>query len=254
MNHMELYDLIVIGGGPGGYNAAERAARAGLKTLLFEKRALGGVCLNEGCIPSKALLNSAKTYEHALHATAYGVTCGNVSINQESVVARKAKVVRTLVSGVRAKMKHAGVTVIMEEAMIVSKDNNGFIVSADGKTYTGKHLIIATGSSNAIPPLPGIKENLGNFVLTNREVLELKDIPKEFVVIGGGVSANSYLRAEAKRRFENSEIELVIPPLWCTTDNAAMIAKAAHHMIELNRFAGLDMTSQPDRDLEEESN
>ena len=74
------------------------------------------------------------------------------------------------------------------------------------------------------------------------------------VVIGGGVSANSYLRAEAKRRFENSEIELVIPPLWCTTDNAAMIAKAAHHMIELNRFAGLDMTSQPDRDLEEESN
>ncbi len=187
MNHMELYDLIVIGGGPGGYNAAERAARAGLKTLLFEKRALGGVCLNEGCIPSKALLNSAKTYEHALHATAYGVTCGNVSINQESVVARKAKVVRTLVSGVRAKMKHAGVTVIMEEAMIVSKDNNGFIVSADGKTYTGKHLIIATGSSNAIPPLPGIKENLGNFVLTNREVLELKDIPKEFVVIGGGV-------------------------------------------------------------------
>ena len=74
------------------------------------------------------------------------------------------------------------------------------------------------------------------------------------VVIGGGVSANSYLRLEAKRRFENSEIELVIPPLWCTTDNAAMIAKAAHHMIELNRFAGLDMTSQPDRDLEEESN
>ena len=79
-----------------------------------------------------------------------------------------------------------------------------------------------------------------------------KDVKQ--VVIGGGVSANSYLRAEAKRRFENSEIELVIPPLWCTTDNAAMIAKAAHHMIELNRFAGLDMTSQPDRDLEEESN
>ena len=187
MNHMELYDLIVIGGGPGGYNAAERAARAGLKTLLFEKRALGGVCLNEGCIPSKALLNSAKTYEHALHAANYGVTCSDVRIDQEAVVARKAKVVRTLVSGVRAKMKHAGVTVIMEEAMIVGKDNNGFIVSADGKTYTGKHLIIATGSSNAIPPLPGIKENLGDFVLTNRELLELKKIPKEFVVIGGGV-------------------------------------------------------------------
>jgi len=187
MRQTELYDLIVIGGGPGGYNAAERAAHAGLKTLLFEKRALGGVCLNEGCIPSKALLNSAKTYEHALHAATYGVTCNAVTINQEAVVARKAKVVRTLVSGIHAKMKHAGVTVVMGDAMIAGKDNNGFLVSAEGKTYTGKHLIIATGSSNVIPPLPGIQENLGSFVLTNREVLELREIPREFVVIGGGV-------------------------------------------------------------------
>ena len=100
-----LYDLIVIGGGPGGYLAAERAAHAGLSTLLFEKRALGGVCLNEGCIPSKALLNSAKHYEHALHANVYGVSCDNVTIDQKAVVTRKAKVVRTLVSGVKAKMK-----------------------------------------------------------------------------------------------------------------------------------------------------
>ena len=71
----KTFDLIVIGGGPGGYLAAERAAHAGLKTLLFEKRSLGGVCLNEGCIPSKALLNSAKMYNHALHGAAYGVTC-----------------------------------------------------------------------------------------------------------------------------------------------------------------------------------
>ena len=184
---MDMFDVIVIGGGPGGYLAAERAAHAGLKTLLFEKRSLGGVCLNEGCVPSKALLNSAKTYEHALHATDYGVTCGDVKINQEAVIARKAKVVRTLVSGVRAKMKGAGVTVVMEEAMIESKDAQGITVSAAGKSYKGKHLIVATGSSNAVPPLPGLKENLGGFVLTNREVLELKEIPEQFVVIGGGV-------------------------------------------------------------------
>ena len=97
----EVFDLIVIGGGPGGYLAAERAAHGGLKTLLFEKRALGGVCLNEGCIPSKSLLQSAKTYEHALHAAAYGVSCDNVSIDQKAVVLRKNKVVRSLVSGVR---------------------------------------------------------------------------------------------------------------------------------------------------------
>ena len=118
---MERYDLIVIGGGPGGYLAAERAARAGQKTLLFEKRALGGVCLNEGCIPSKALLNSAKYYEHALSAGAYGVSCGNVTIDQKAVIARKDKVVRTLVSGVKGKLKHHGVTVIMEEAAITGK-------------------------------------------------------------------------------------------------------------------------------------
>ena len=92
----DIFDVIVIGGGPGGYLAAERAAHSGLKTLLFEKRALGGVCLNEGCVPSKALLNSAKTYDHALHANKYGVSCSNVTIDQKAVVARKAKVVRGL--------------------------------------------------------------------------------------------------------------------------------------------------------------
>ena len=184
---MELYDLIVIGGGPGGYLAAERAAKAGLKTLLFEKRSLGGVCLNEGCIPSKALLNSAKYYEHALHSAAYGVQCCDVRIDQKAVISRKGKVVRTLVAGVKAKMKGAGVTVVMAEAVIKGKDCAAFLVEAEGNTYGGKNLIIATGSSNVIPPLPGIKENLGTFVLTNREVLELQEIPKEFVVIGGGV-------------------------------------------------------------------
>jgi len=161
---MNLYDVIVIGGGPGGYLASERAAKAGLKTLLIEKNALGGVCLNEGCIPSKTLLNSAKHYEYALHASLYGVNCNDVSIDQGVVVSRKAKVVRTLVSGVRAKMKEAGVTVVMAEAVIDGKTDDGFLVTAEGSTYTGRNLIIATGSSNVIPPLPGIRENLGTFV------------------------------------------------------------------------------------------
>ena len=184
---MSLYDVIVIGGGPGGYLAAERAAHAGKKTLLFEKRSMGGVCLNEGCIPSKALLNSAKYYEHAQHSVLYGVNCENVSINQKMVVARKRNVVRTLVSGVKAKMRANGVTVVMEEAAITGKSAEGFTVAAAGNTYTGKQLIIATGSSAAVPPIPGVKENLGTFVLTNREVLDLEQIPAKFTVIGGGV-------------------------------------------------------------------
>ena len=182
-----IYDLIVLGGGPGGYLAAERAAHAGLKTLLFEKRSLGGVCLNEGCVPSKALLNSAKTYEHAKHAAAYGVSCADVKIDQAAVITRKAKVVRTLVSGVKAKMRAHGVTVVMEEAVIDGKTADGFKVKAASGEYVGKKLIIATGSSAAVPPIPGVKENLGDFVLTNREVLELTQIPENFTVIGGGV-------------------------------------------------------------------
>ena len=184
---MEIYDLIVIGGGPGGYLAAERAAQAGLKTLLFEKRALGGVCLNEGCIPSKALLNSAKLYDHALHAAAYGITCSDVKIDQKAVIDRKAKVVRSLVSGVKSKMKAHGVTVVMEEAVITGRSADGFTVSAAGMAYVCKNLIVATGSSPAVPPIPGIRENLGNFVMTNREVLELTQIPEKLTVIGGGV-------------------------------------------------------------------
>jgi len=182
-----MFDLIVIGGGPGGYLAAERAAHGGLSTLLFEKNALGGVCLNEGCVPSKTLLQSAKTYEHALHAEKYGVLARNVSIDQGAVVARKNKVVRTLVGGVKAKLKAAGVTVIPEQAVLAGKQEGGFAVKAAGNTYVGKNIILATGSSAVVPPIAGVAENLGSFVLTNREILDLTEIPGRLTVIGGGV-------------------------------------------------------------------
>ena len=184
---MLTYDLVVIGAGPGGYLAAERAAHAGLKTLLIEKQAPGGVCLNEGCIPSKTLLQSAKTYDHAKQAAAYGVTVNNVTIDQKSVIDRKNKVVKTLVSGVKAKLRAAGVTLLMAQATITGKTQEGFTIVANGEVYTGKHLIIATGSAPAVPPIPGIRENLGDFVLTNREILDLTEIPQKLTVIGGGV-------------------------------------------------------------------
>ena len=183
-----MYDLIILGGGPAGYNAAERAGSAGLKTLVIEERALGGVCLNEGCIPTKTLLYSAKIYDYAKHGADYGVTFGSASIDHGFVVNRKNKVVKQLVSGVGAKMKKAGVEVVNATAFIKGRDADGFIVAAGDKEYVGKQLLIATGSSPALPPIDGLADSLkSGFALTNREVLDLKDIPKTIVVVGGGV-------------------------------------------------------------------
>ena len=183
-----MYDLIVLGGGPAGYNAAERAGHAGLKTLVIEERALGGVCLNEGCIPTKTLLYSAKIYDYAKHSKEYGVTFGSAEIDHAFVVNRKNGVVKQLVSGVGAKMKKCGVEVVKATAVIKERGADGFVVTADGKDYVGKQLLIATGSSPALPPIDGLADSLKEgFALTNREVLDLPAIPKTIVVVGGGV-------------------------------------------------------------------
>lgn len=183
-----MYDLIILGGGPAGYNAAERAGHAKLKTLVIEERALGGVCLNEGCIPTKTLLYSAKIYDYAKHGADYGVKFGSADIDHAFVVERKNKVVKQLVSGVGAKLKKAGVEVVKASAVIKGKSADGFVVEADGKEYTGKQLLIATGSSPALPPIDGLADSLkSGFALTNREILDLKEIPKAIVVVGGGV-------------------------------------------------------------------
>ena len=183
-----MYDLIILGGGPAGYNAAERAGHAGLKTLVIEERALGGVCLNEGCIPTKTLLYSAKIYDYAKHSKDYGVTFGSADIDHAFVVNRKNGVVKQLVAGVGGKMKKSGVEVVKASAVIKERNAEGFVVTADGKEYVGKQLLIATGSAPALPPIDGLADSLKEgFALTNREILDLTEIPKTMVVVGGGV-------------------------------------------------------------------
>ena len=184
-----VYDVLIIGGGPAGYRAAERAGHKKLNVALFEQRALGGTCLNEGCVPTKTLLYSAKLYDYAKGgAEHYGVKSEKASIDHAAVIARKDKVVKMLVSGVAMQMKGAKVKVVTAAAKVAGKSENGFVVEAGGEKYEGKKLIIASGSVAAVPPIPGLKEAVASGdAVTNREVLALTKAPKKLIVLGGGV-------------------------------------------------------------------
>lgn len=183
-----VYDLLILGAGPAGYLAAERAGKAGLNVVLVEKRNVGGVCLNEGCVPSKTLLYSAKIYDSIKHGEKYGIACKEFSINHEAVVARKNKVVNMLTSGIRAKLKKNKVTLVEGMGIIRKRNLEGYEVDVDGKIFTSKRILIATGSIPVVPPIPGVKEGMETgYVMTNREILDLKEVPSSLVIIGGGV-------------------------------------------------------------------
>ncbi len=182
------YDLIVLGGGPGGYLAAERAGGAGLRTLLVEERALGGVCLNEGCIPTKTLLHAGKRLDICRNSAPYGVTCQQAALDHLTVMRRKDKVVRKLVAGVGAALRKSGVEVAQARGVIQGADGAGIRVLAGDQVRTGTQLIIATGSHPVLPPIPGLREGLdAGFVLTSLEMLSLRALPESLVIVGGGV-------------------------------------------------------------------
>lgn len=174
------YQLAIIGGGPAGYTAAETAGKAGLSVVLFEKKSLGGVCLNEGCIPTKTLLYSAKVYDYAKHASKYAVTVSEASFDLGKTVARKQKVVRKLVLGIKAKLTAQGVNIVNGEACIVDKHT----VKCGEETYECDHLLLCTGSDTFIPPIPGVAET---DYWTHRDALDNKEVPASLAVVGGGV-------------------------------------------------------------------
>lgn len=179
------YDLAIIGGGPAGYNAAEKAAENGLKTILFEKNAVGGVCLNEGCIPTKTFLYSAKMLDNIKSASKYGILTDNTpTFDMGKIVARKNKVVKKLTAGVGAKLSFNGVDVKSAEALIKGEENGEFVIDCNGESFSSKYLLLCTGSQTFIPPIKGLSDIE---YWTSKEALESKELPKSLAIIGGGV-------------------------------------------------------------------
>ncbi len=176
------FDVLIIGGGPGGYVAAIRSAQLGFKTAVVERAHLGGICLNWGCIPTKALLRSAEIYHYMQHAKDYGLSASNVSFDAAAVVARSRGVSKQLNGGVGFLMKKNKITVIDGEAKIV-KPGTVTVTGKGAGTYQAKHIIVATGARPRV--LPGIEPDK-KLVWTYFEAMVPEKMPKSLLVIGSG--------------------------------------------------------------------
>jgi dihydrolipoamide dehydrogenase len=174
-----MHDVIVIGAGPGGYVAAIRAGQLGLKTAIVEEEELGGVCLNWGCIPSKAIISTGKRVKQA-HETNRGVTVSGIKVDMPGVIAHKNGVVKQLVGGIAGLLKGNNVEVIKGRATFTAKDT----IKVGNDSYKAKQFIVATGSSTI--EIPGFKFDEKR-ILSSTGALDLQEVPKKLVVIGGGV-------------------------------------------------------------------
>ncbi len=178
-------DVVVIGGGPGGYVAAIEAAKSGLNTVIVEEDRLGGTCLNRGCIPTKALVRSAEVYELLKTAEDYGVSNESPAFDIKKMMARKNSIVDELVAGIEYLMSKNKITVVNGKGDITDK-NTVVVKTEDGETtINAKNIIIATGSVPFVPPITGVKESKN--IYTSNEMLELEELPEALVIVGGGV-------------------------------------------------------------------
>lgn len=199
---MADYDVAVIGGGPGGYVAAIRAAQLGLNVVLFEGDRVGGLCLNWGCIPSKAVLKNADVVNLVKRAEEWGIHAENVTYDLASAIDRSREVVEKIVGGVEGLLEANGITTVPERASFVDEKT----LKAGDKTYTVDNVIIATGASTRM--VPGIDVD-GEVVITSREALAKRDLPGRAVVIGGGAVGVEFAHVWASYGSEVTVVEMM---------------------------------------------
>jgi dihydrolipoamide dehydrogenase len=218
-----VYDLIVIGGGPGGYEAAAHAGQMGKKVALVEENRVGGACLNVGCIPAKAFLRSSRLYRECKEAKLFGVDVGSFRFNMPAVLERKDRIVATLVRGVEGLLKRSGVEVFNSHGRIVGSHR----VAVDGKVIQTANVLVATGSRPFTPPVPGITSEK---VLGSSAVFELDHVPSRVAVIGGG-----YIGLEFATFFSEVGAEVVVLEMLprvassCDADVSARLLRALEH-------------------------
>lgn len=176
-----MYDLMVIGAGPGGYEAAIRAAQHGMKVALFEEKEVGGTCLNRGCIPTKALLHAAELINGMEDAAEWGIECSQPKVDLDRLYAKKDMVVQTLRGGVETLLKQNGVELVRARAVYVGEGR----IMADEKTYKGKDVLLAAGSRPSMPPIEGLRES--RHTLTSDELLAVPPPLRKLAILGGGV-------------------------------------------------------------------
>lgn len=181
---MQKFDIAIVGGGPGGYVAAVRAAKEGLTVALIEGRDLGGTCLNRGCIPSKTLLKHAEVLDQIKNAQAFGITVNDVSYSIEAMVERKNTVVNTLKSGIKGLLKQNKITVFSGYGTV--SENKTIAISSDKENMTiqAEKVILATGSKPFVPPLPGL-DDVSYY--TSDTIFDIEEVPSKLVIVGGGV-------------------------------------------------------------------
>lgn len=222
-----MYDLIVLGAGPGGYEAAAYAGEIGRKVALIEKEYIGGVCLNAGCIPTKTLIHSAKILQLLKEAGNYGIKKIKPEIDYCKLQNRKKEVISLLAKGIESKLKRSGIEIIRGEGHIMARNT----VTVGSKDYETKNILIATGSRPAIPPIEGID---CTEVLNSTDILNLDKIPESLVIIGAGAIGLEFAYFFNEMGTEVKVIEMLPDVAW------QMDSEISSHLLKILKSRGID--------------